>query len=68
MYMLLNIPVRQHPVSVWILMMRFGDLMIQDTPTHWVLFLSPDVFVEYISIKKIYFYLKYYGLFLYSKQ
>ncbi len=43
------------------------DLMNQKTPTHWVLFVSCDVFVEYISIKIVYFYVKYYGLFVCSK-
>ncbi len=46
---------------------QFRDLMNQDPPTHWVLFLSCDVFFEYISSEIVYFYLKYYGLFLYSK-
>ncbi len=43
------------------------DLMNQDPPTHWVLFLYCDVFVEYILIKIVYIYLKYYGIFLYGK-
>ncbi len=29
------------------------DLMNQDPPTHWDLFLSCDVVVEYISIKNV---------------
>ncbi len=40
--------------------------MNQDLHTHWVLFLSCDVF-DCISIKIVYFHLRYYELFLYSK-
>ncbi len=42
--------------------------MNQDPPTYWVLFLSCDVVPEYISIKIVYFHLKCYGQFLYSKR
>ncbi len=41
--------------------------MNQDPPTHCIMFLSRDIFDEYISIKIVYCYLKYYGLFPYSK-
>ncbi len=34
-----------------------------DPLTHWDLFLSGDVFEEYISIKIVYLYLKYYEQF-----
>ncbi len=43
------------------------DLMNQNAPIHWVLFLSCDAFVEYISIRIVHLHLKYYGLFLYRK-
>ncbi len=41
--------------------------MNQDPPTHQVLFLSCDVVFEYNSITIVYFHLKSYGLFRYSK-
>ncbi len=41
--------------------------MNQDPATYWVLSLSCDVVVEYISIKIVYFHLIYDGLFHYSK-
>ncbi len=38
------------------------DFINQDLLTHWLFFLSCDVFVRYISSRIVYFYLKYYEL------
>ncbi len=75
----------QNPVSGWIVMMRslneyaarmrdlaeiqLRDLINLDPPSHWVLFLSCDVFLNIFPLKVfVYFRLKYYGLFLYSER
>ncbi len=58
-----------HECVAWIkdlAKIQFKDLMQQDKPTHWVLVLFCEAFVEYIFIKIVHFHLKYYGLF-YSK-
>ncbi len=63
---------RQNPVSGWILMMRslnecaswmrdlaeiqFRDLMNQDPPTQWVLFLSCNVFLNLFLVKLLFFF------------
>ncbi len=46
---------------------QWRDFINQDPLNHLVLLLSCDVFVQYISSRTIYFYLKYYELFFYSK-
>ncbi len=55
----------QHKLMRNLAEIQFRDLMNQDSPTQWDLFLSCNVFVEYISIKIAYFHLKYYGLFFF---
>ncbi len=50
----------QHEWEIWLKSNK--DLINQDSPTHWVLFLSCDVVFKYISIKIVYFPLKSYGL------
>ncbi len=46
---------------------QWRDFINQDPLNHLVLILSCDVFVKYISSRTVYFYLKYYELFYYSK-
>ncbi len=46
----------QHECEIW-LRSNEGIIINHDPPTHWDLFLSFDVFYEYISIKIAYFHL-----------